>query len=125
MKKLHESHQGIQSTLRRARDVVFWPGMTSHITEAVEMCDTCNKFRNKQQREPIISHPVPDRPWERVGADIFEHDNSTYLVITDYYSNYFELQKLTTMTASNVIKICKTQFARHGIPDILITDSGS
>ena len=35
IKKLNQSHQGVQSTLRRARDVVFWPGMTGHITEAV------------------------------------------------------------------------------------------
>eukprot|EP00731_Ephydatia_muelleri_P009792 Em0005g378a len=33
--RLHSSHQGIQSTLRRAQDVVYWPGMKKDIEKAV------------------------------------------------------------------------------------------
>ena len=29
VKSLHESHVGIEGTLRRARDIAFWPGITA------------------------------------------------------------------------------------------------
>ena len=73
----------------------------------------------------MISHPIPERPWQRVASDIFELNNNKYLFLSDYYSNYFEVNKLTTATAQNVINICKEQFARHGIPEVLVTDSGT
>jgi len=41
IKQMHNSHMGIASSLRRARDLVYWPGMNSDIKQAVEQCDTC------------------------------------------------------------------------------------
>ena len=34
MKHIHASHQGQQACLRRAKDALFWPGMSSQIKEA-------------------------------------------------------------------------------------------
>ena len=31
LRRLHSSHQGFESTLRRARDMVYWPGMSEDI----------------------------------------------------------------------------------------------
>ena len=42
-----------------------------------------------------------------------------------YYSRYIEIAKLSTTTSSNVISHMKSIFARHGIPDILISNNGS
>ena len=50
---------------------------------------------------------MTERPWERVGADILDHDSGIYLILSDYYSNYFELTKLSTKSSQNVINICK------------------
>ena len=52
-------------------------------------------------------HPVPRRPWERVGADLFEFDNSHYLLLTDYYSSYFEVDAVRSLTTEATINICK------------------
>ena len=41
----------------------------------------------------------------------------------DYYSNFFEVMKLTSTKTPTIIKHCKTTFARHGIPDVLISDN--
>ena len=35
---LHSIHQGVQSTLRRTRDVVYWPGMSKYIELTVSQC---------------------------------------------------------------------------------------
>jgi len=36
--KLHAGHLGINSCLRRARDVVYWPGMSAQIRQFVGSC---------------------------------------------------------------------------------------
>ena len=89
----------------------------------VSRCAVCAKYRANNHREPLQPHPVPGRPWEKLGADIFEFKMHSYLVIVDYYSKYPELCLLKDKTASTVIKHMKSVFARHGIPDELFSDN--
>ena len=42
----------------------------------------------------------------------------------DYFSNFWKIDHLHDTKASTVIKKLKCHFARHGIPDILISDNG-
>ena len=56
--------------------------------------------------------------------DLFEFNKITYLLIVDYYSRYIEVAKLNHSTAEEVILHCKSIFARHGIPEEVITDNG-
>ena len=68
---------------------------------------------------------MPSRPWSKVGADLFELGQQNFLILVDYWSIYFEVQELKGITFTTVITACKVQFARHGIPDVLITDNGT
>ena len=70
------------------------------------------------------SHEIPNRPWSKVSADIFQLAGSNYLGMVDHYSDFFELDSLRNTTASTVIRAMKRNFARHGIPDECITDNG-
>jgi len=47
-RRIHAGHLGIKSCLRRARDVVFWPGMSSEIRQFVESCHVCATYCDKQ-----------------------------------------------------------------------------
>ena len=38
---LHEGHQGIDKTRRRARDFVFWPGIDREIEDMIKRCHQC------------------------------------------------------------------------------------
>ncbi|GFO08067.1 transposon tf2-1 polyprotein [Plakobranchus ocellatus] len=69
--KVHAGHQGVNSCLRRARDLIFWPGMSADIRAFVEACDTCATYCMKQPDQPLQTHDVPERPWQKVGTDIF------------------------------------------------------
>ena len=51
LKKIHENHLGIEKCKKRARDVLYWPGMNGQITELVTSCCTCLQFRNAQRKE--------------------------------------------------------------------------
>ena len=50
--------------------------------------------------------------------DLFSLNKSTYLIMVDYYSDYWELEELTDYTASTIINCCKRQFSRQGTPHI-------
>ena len=72
-----------------------------------------------------MPHTVPDRPWAKVGADLFELQGQHYLLLVDYYSNFFELARLGSNTrAMCVIDAMRSQFARHGSPEVLVSDNG-
>ena len=46
-------------------------------------------------------------------------------MIVDYYSESFEISKLSDLKSVTVITHCKSQFARHVIPDIFMFDNGT
>ena len=65
MKSLHESHIGIEGTLRRARDTVYWPGITAVLKDYISKCGICNRYRPEQCQEPLHPHktkPHPPKP---------------------------------------------------------------
>jgi predicted aspartyl protease len=46
---LHTAHMGIESTLRRSRESVYWPGMTTQIMDYIARCHVCQQLQNIQQ----------------------------------------------------------------------------
>jgi transposase InsO family protein len=124
MRQIHLGHPGTTGSIRRARELYYWPGMTSQIKDHVSRCCVCRSHDRKQQKEPMILRELPKRPWQFVAADLFEHDRKNYLIVVDYYSDFFEIEQLTSSTTSSVINRLRAQFARYGIPEILFTDNG-
>jgi hypothetical protein len=72
LKRLHASHQGIERTLRRARQTVFWPGITSDIKATVENCEACQVIRPSQCKEPLEWDPPPTRVFQHLAADFYD-----------------------------------------------------
>lgn len=122
--KLHESHLGIDKCISRAQQSVFWPGLRTQLQDKIAKCEVCNKHRNKQVKEPLKPHDVPDRPWQILASDLFYFNNDRYIVLVDYFSKFFEISKLVDGKSSTVIHSLKQQFSRHGIPEVLKSDNG-
>ena len=120
----HASHLGVEGCLRRARECYFWPLMNAEVKDYVSKCSVCNAMRPEQCKEPLIPHEVPSRAWSKVGTDLFEYESKHYIVMTDYYSNWFEVESLKNTTTREVIREIKKQIARHGVFDELISDNG-
>ena len=76
-----------------------------------------NAYPADQSKEPPISHDILSRPWETIASDLFELDGRDYLITVDYYSSFFEVDRLHSKTAAIVIGKLKPYLARHGIPD--------
>lgn len=59
--RLHSSHLGIEAGLRKARDRIYWPNMTTHIKEAVAKCEVCAEYQTANQQQPMQTHKIPER----------------------------------------------------------------
>ena len=123
-KTIHSSHLGVESCLRRAQECVYWPGMNAELRQYISTCEPCNRYQISNQKETLMNHEIPDRPWERVAVDLMEIKGQDYLVTVDYFSNYWEVDHLQSTKTKSVIRILKGHFARHGIPSIHISDNG-
>ena len=112
MNTVHESHIGIDGCLRRARECMYWPRMTTELKEYISKCDVCLAYRPAQTKEPLMQHQFAARPWSKVGVDLCEFHGRTLVVTTDYYSNFIEVENLTRLTSGGVIYVLKSMFAR-------------
>ncbi|XP_049880164.1 uncharacterized protein K02A2.6-like [Pectinophora gossypiella] len=125
LRRIHEGHMGIEKCQRRARGVMWWPGMSADIERVVASCEACARHRAALPRQPLQPHAVPDRPWQVLAADIFEIRDKRYLLVVDYYSKYVEIAQIQNLQSGTTIKALKDSFSRFGIPEKIITDNGT
>ena len=115
LQKLHNEHLGIEKTKERARETIFWPGITKQIEDVVSHCSTCSEYQNQYAREEMISSNVPDYPWQMVGTDLFHWDGMDFLLVVDYYSIFIEIDRLHNLKSEKVISKMKIMFSRYGM----------
>ena len=113
LSRIHQGHQGIVKCRLWARTSVWWPGTSKQINERIPNCKTCQNFQIRS--ESIIPSTLPQRPWEKIGTDLFELKGKSYLLLVDYFSRYREVAKLTCTTTKSAVATMKPLFARHGI----------
>ncbi|KAF2888797.1 hypothetical protein ILUMI_17376 [Ignelater luminosus] len=100
---LYEGHVGLHTAKLRARNKIFWPGIV----------------------KPLKWHEIPKLPWYKVGMDLLEWNEEFYLVIVDYYSKFCKVIKLANLESQTFINACKSIFALHGIPVVVVTGAGT
>ncbi|XP_038077199.1 uncharacterized protein K02A2.6-like [Patiria miniata] len=122
--RAHASHLGTQSTINKAREIMFWPHMSQELTEAIQKCPSCQEAQPANCKEPLMTHPLPTVPWQVVATDCFELDGQSYCVFVDLYSDFIEVVELENMTTETLVKKTKPVFATHGILATLISDNG-
>ncbi|VDI36808.1 Hypothetical predicted protein [Mytilus galloprovincialis] len=122
--KIHTGYMGVEKCIRRARDVLFWPKMSLHISDMVFKCSVCLERRNYNAKESLEPHKIPQYPWQIVATDLFYWNNADYIVIVDYYILYLEVHKLHGTTSTTVINKLKGTFSRLGIPETVVSDNG-
>ncbi len=120
---IHTGHQGIVKCRERAKQSIWWPGLSKQLKELVDNCTDCIKERTNTP-EPLMSSVLPERPWQKVGTDLFTLKNANYLLVVDYYSRFIEINKLSQTTSDSIINHLKSLFARHGIPEVVMSDNG-
>ena len=126
LSKLHLGHQGIEKTRALARETVYWPGIDKDVELLCKSCSVCVTKAPRHVKEPLISVPLPTRPWDKIGADFITLNDKKYLITVDYFSNYVEVHNFhSNPTGLSTVQRFKNLFARYGAPFELITDGGS
>ena len=90
----------------------------------VDACRECRANRPVQRWEPLRPTELPERLWQKLGADLCALQGKNFLVVTDYYSRWLEVRQLHSTTASSVINKFRMIFATHGIPEVVVSDNG-
>ena len=136
--KIHDAHMGINKYRERAKQAVWWPGLSKqiqdmvencqtflkhiqdmvencqtflkHIQDMVENCQTCLKHKVNRP-EPLYPTPLPERPWQEVGIDFFHCHSLDYLIAIDYYLQFIEIAAMNrSKGGSEVVRCLKSMF---------------
>ena len=86
-------------------------------------CTACAGER-RNPSEPMIASETVLRPWRKVGTDMFMYKKATDLLVVDYANSYVEIAKLAATTSPDVILHLRSIFARHGMPETVVSDNG-
>ena len=120
--KIHKGHQGADSSIRRARETLFWPGM--RVAIHFMRCALCAQYQVKRPVEPMEFQEIPILLWEGVSVNLFQLDGRHYLSqLTIHYIGFIEIEWLRNTTAAFVINAIKKNFARAGIPRECVSDN--
>ncbi|KAK3892407.1 hypothetical protein Pcinc_003741 [Petrolisthes cinctipes] len=117
LERLHDGHQGMERTKRRACQTIYWPGIDRDIENIVSGCSRCRPLRQDSDR--------PERVFESVSADYFHVAGRTYLVYIDRLSGWPHVTACPRhASADHLIRVLRSVFADTGVPVILRTDGG-
>ena len=76
-------------------------------------------------KEPIISKPKPERPFQEVAADICSYAAQDYLILVDCYCDWPDIIPMGhNTTTHHLTKVLRQSFCRTGVPDVLWSDQG-
>ena len=99
LKILHKGHYSASKMLLRAKDSVYWPGMTKDIETTAERCHACASNARSQQKETLKLLPVPEVAWDSLATDTFHVNNKNFILIVDYYSRFPVVCQIHSMTS--------------------------
>ena len=122
LEQIHEGHLGIEKCMLKARDSVFWPGISNDIRETVEKCGICQASSSAAKPVGNVSD-VPPHAWHTLGTDLFYWNKIDYLVIGDYFSKYLIVRRLPNSSTHVVIKELGLVFTELSRPFVLRSDN--
>ena len=123
--QLHLNHMGIKKTKLLVHESIYWVNINNDIENHVENCSTCLEFQQTQPKKKTIHHDIPMRPWDVIGADVFQLNNKNCICITDYPSKFLVMKGMDALSADSLIAAVKVIFAEYGIPHRIMSDAGN
>ena len=66
LQRIHQGHMWIEKSKRRARDVLYWPGMNSQISDMISRCTICLQHQWQNTKKPMIPSRIPSKPCHRL-----------------------------------------------------------
>ena len=123
LRRLHDAHQGLTSTLQRGRRAVYWPKLQDDISEMVEKCSECQRHGNRKPLPPERQISAT-RPMEILGMDLVQFRRQYALDTVDYYSGFLAYGTLDNETTEATTSALNNIFRKFGLPEKIIFDNG-
>ena len=123
---LHNGHLGMARMKSLARSYVWWPNLDADIEAMVRKCVHCQL--HSKSPPSTASHPweFPSQPWSRIHLDYAGPiQGQVFLVVVDSFSKWLEVAVVPSATSRNTIDKLREMCARHGIPEMVVTDNGT
>lgn len=120
---LHLSHSGITKTRQLAKQLYFWPSLSTDVKTMVQSCKSCQELLPSKPQEPF-QETKAEYPLELTSSDLFELSGQNYLVYTDRYSGMIWCDRLRRTHSGNVIKRLEKWMLESGYPKAMRTDGG-
>ena len=125
LSRLHDTHQGISRSQARARLTIYWPGIDRDIENFVQGCRHCQDHLPSNTKEPLISKPIPDRPFQQIAADFGSYGGRQFLIIVDCRTNWPDIIEMgKDTTAPKLTAALRDHFCRTAVPELLWSDGG-
>ena len=112
----HEGHQGLTKTKQKLRSKVWWAGIDRQVEAKCKSCHGCQ----------LVGLPTPPEPLSSPAADLMGPlpSGEYVFVVEDYYSRYFEVDILKSVTSATIIGSLGRIFCTHGLLQSSKTDDG-
>lgn len=111
--RIHEGHKGVTKFRERAKQELWWPGISRQMEDQVRQCCKCTELK--------INTRQPDTQWSSGQTVTLSRP---YMIVVDYFSKFIEVNYLASLTSHETIRALKSMFARHGIPEVVRSDNG-
>ena len=125
LQSLHANHPGVSRMKTIARSHFWWKGLDKDIETMGKTCHSCQANQSNPPTAPLHPWVWPDLPWRRIHVDFAgPFLGHMFFVIVDAHSKWPEVEMMTSTTSNKTIEVLRSQFARHGLPEQLVSDNG-
>ena len=124
---VHASHLGMERSMRRIRDTVYWPGIENQIKDVIQKCQICAEHAPSKNKQKDFIRSSSSYPFEMIHLDIFTLGNHDYFVAVDNYSSWIVMAwtlRAAPFTSKKIINQLTSWFATYGIPKKIVSDGG-
>ncbi|KAG1682159.1 hypothetical protein GQR58_011304 [Nymphon striatum] len=121
-KKLSTPNLSLQQAIDNMKIIRVYHDAIKINGNAVEINNITQK--NNQPKEAMRSQPIPRTRWQIVCIDLFIIKKSSFIVMADNLTKYWNVEQLQDETTEDTILQIKKIFSRHRIPELVISDNG-
>ena len=121
LRELHEGYLGMVRMKTLARSYIWWPRLDCDIETTARACPGCQQTQKHPARAPLHPWEWPAQPWQRVHMDFTGPMDSTMFLA---HSKWPEVIPMRSTTTTATIGKLRDIFARHGIPEHIVSDNG-
>ena len=126
LEELHDENLGIVKMKALARSYVWWPNISGQLEELAKACSGCQHNQKMPTKAPLHPWEWATAPWQRIHIDYAgPFQNSMFVIVVDAHSRWLEVIPVRSTTSSSTIEVLRDLFARFGIPEQIVTDSGA